>query len=320
MKKTIKAGAAALLCASVFALSSCSSAATVAFNQNWYANNTLNDAKLETSETLVYDVSFSDTGENESYSVHYDDGTYTVRLSVEPNYRGKNAYKLTTTLELSGEYSRGEEKKAFSDKLESECYFRSAKDALSPVYSKKQVLSTSPLAESADSLDQAVKTYDYVVECTYADDGKSVDVTYTDRAAPDNSKEYTRKLKSSYTIVDNECLLFAIRGLNSSAYLSVFNPYTGALETVGASFATQASDKTYAFAMDGNEEKGHTMSAYSVNIGLTGTQLTGKIRTAVYAAASAHEYRNVLLQLTTPLTYSLGALEYKLKSASFTTM
>lgn len=320
MKKSFKAGAAALLCASVFALSSCSSAATVAFNQNWYSNNTLSDAKLETSETLVYDVSFSDTGKNESYSVHYNDGTYTVQLSVEPNYRGKNAYKLTTALEISGEYSRGEEKKPFSDKLESECYFRSAKDSLNPVYSKKQVLSTSPLAESADSLDKAVKTYDYVVECNYADDGKSVDVAYTDNADQTNSKSYTQKLKSPYTIVDNESLLFAIRGLSSSANLSVFNPYTGALETVGAAFSSQASDKTYAFSMDGNEEKAHTMSAYSVNIGLSGTQLTGKIRTAVYAATSAREYRNVLLQLTTPLTYSLGALEYKLKSASFTTM
>lgn len=317
MKKSLKTGVAALLCLSALALSSCATVSTAGFTQNWYANNKLTQIVSGTNEKLVYDVAFSadETG-NESYSVSYEPGTYTVQLSAEPDYRGKTAYKLTSVLEISGEYTREGESKPFSDKVESEYYFRSAKDSLNPVYSKKQVRSTSPVAEKANSLDEAVKSYDYVVECSYADGLKSMDVTYTDNLDDANSTEYTKKLKSSYQIIDNEGLLFAVRGLSSSTALSVFNPYTGELDTTGVSFATEASERTYTFAVGENEEAVHTLSAYAVNIGLIDT-MSGKVHSAVYASADATGYRNVMLQLTSPLNYSLGSLVYTLKSATF---
>lgn len=319
MKKTIKIGVAALLCVSAFALSSCGSSAAVGFTQNWYANYALLDAKLETSETLVYEVSYNNTNKNESYSVSYNPGTYTVQLSVEPNYQGKNAYKLVSVLEISGEYTCGDDSQSFTDRIESESYFRSAKDYLTPVYSKKAVRSTSPVAESASSLAEAIKTYDYTVKCSYADNGGNVEVTYTDNVTADNSTKYTQKIKTSYTLVDNEALLFSLRGLSSSSYLAVFDPYQHETKSVSASFSSETTDRTYTFALGENEAKEHTMPTYTVNLSLVST-LNGKTQTAIYAAQSATGYRNVMLQLTSPLSYSLGSLVYVLKSATFTTM
>lgn len=305
------------MCASVFALSACGSTATATkFTQNWYMNNELGDVKSQTNERLVYEVSYAQANTpNEYYSVNYATGTYTAELSAEPNYRGKNAYKLISVLEISGTYSCKDERLNFTDRVESEVYFRSAKDSLAPVYSKKTVHSTSPRAEKATSLAEAVVVYDYVTECTYNDAHTNVDVVYTDNVSAEKSASYSKKIKASYPLVDNEELMFSIRGLSGSANLSCFDPYTRETETLAASFSSEPGERKYTFVKNG-EEAEYTVNSYAVSFGRVAT-LAGKTQSAIYAA-TASGYRNVMLQLTSPLSYSLGALTYTLKTADFT--
>ncbi|MBP5242435.1 MAG: hypothetical protein J6Z36_01950 [Clostridia bacterium] len=327
MKKIVKTGVAALCLASISLLTACSSSSTASdgISAGWYKDTSLVSVISETYEQLQYEVKFlENSGKNKNYSVSYTPGSYTVTLK-NVNYEGEAAYELTSTLEISGVYTVNGETKDFSDFVESVCYFRPAAKMLSPMYSKKTVKSTSPIAEEPSSLAEAVASYDYEVTCDYNADGSRVTVAYLDNI--DESKNATKEYKisaGSYFLLDNEELLFAIRGMDLSGSHSVyvFNPYTHVRDTIEISPSTSAASKYSFIDQDAGETEAteHEIPVHTVVFGISSSTLTGTYQAAIYANAidGKNVYRNVMLYLENPIAYHLGSLTYTLKSANFT--
>ncbi len=323
MKKFLKTGVVALSCACALTLTSCgATGASASIVPNWYSNTTLTQAISETYEKLTYKVEY-EKGTNEVYQVSYEPGVYTVILQ-DATHEGKLVYKLTSELQISGTFTMGSESKTFTDSVVTECYFQNAGNALYPLYSKKTVNSTTPRASEPKSLAEAIAEYSYTMEVTYGDGtAKSV---YTDLKDATKNATAEYKLKDEYTVLDNESLLFAVRGVSlsseASSYAYVLNPYNRTQEMVGITLVGQNAEAKYTFKnVDAGdaEAKEYTVDTNTVTIVRNAT-LEGKTLTAEYAAtkSGANTYRSVMLRLKNPLSFGMGTLIYTLTEADFT--
>lgn len=315
----------AALSAVLFA--SCSTSVSTNFSANWYENTGNNTVAPGTNETLVYDVEKkADSGLNSSYSVEYQKGTYTTTLSTEQrtNEDGKNElfYSYQTKLEISVQFLFGSEvSDVFNDVLTSKVLFRSTQTGLQPIYSEKEVYSHSPINIAPSSLAGCYAEYHYKVVTEYRDKCTAGTATLTD-LSEENGTEQTKNFSISddYSYIDNEELLFAVRGmsLTASEQLLVYNASTETVQTVKVVPSEEASDE-FEFEVDGQASK-KTITYRPVSIAINATN-PGATQTAYYAktvAATNNTWRNVMLKLETPISYNLGTLVYTLKSASFT--
>ncbi len=321
MKKPLKFIFATLSCALLLGVTACGATPAVGISPNWYKDTNLSTNITGTKEVLTYEVTF-EKGSNSNYAVSYDTGAYVVTLqNVE--YKGELAYKLTSTLNITGKYTLGTEEKPFTDKVESECVFRNADRRLSPLYSKKSVHSTSPRADKPTTWDEAVKAYDYTVEITYGADNKTATSVYTDTANTANPTKKDYKLNANALLLDNESLLFAIRSFtlsDAATNVSLVNPYTQKQESVTITKTAQAEGKYTFKDVDANdsEKVEKTITANAVQI-KRNDRFTGKIISAYYATLSTTKnYRAVMLKMENPLSYNLGKLVYNLVEADFT--
>ncbi|MBQ9081614.1 MAG: hypothetical protein IJY26_03140 [Clostridia bacterium] len=324
MKKTLKIGIAAISCATVFALTACGSATvSTSIAPNWYADTTLNTSISNTYEKLSYKVTY-EKGSNEDYQVAYQEGTYTVVLE-NSTYNNEAVYKLTSSLQIEGSYTLGSDTLSFTDSVASECYFHSAGQALYPLYSKKTVHSTTPLKNNPTSLEDAVAQYEYTMEVTYNLGDNSATSVYTDLKDSSKNTEQTYSLKDNLTVLDNESLLFAVRGVSLDAQVTesayVLNPYNKTQEIVNIVLAGQGTQAKYSFKnLDQGDTatKEYTMDVNVVQISRNQT-LGGKTVTAYYAAKTApNDYRCVMVKMENPLSYNMGKLVYTLTEADFT--
>ena len=322
-KKIVLSGIAALSCAALCGLSACTAASAASLVPNWYGNTTLTTAISGTYEELTYAVTY-EKGSNENYAVQYEPGVYTVVLE-NTTYNEESVYRLTSELQISGVYTMGGETLAFTDSVESVCYFRNVSRALYPLYSLKTVHSTSPRTDDPDSLGEAVAQYNYTVEVTYSPDDNTAHSVYTDLGTNEKT-EYDHRLRDNLTVLDNETLLFAARGMTlsvgSAESVYVLNPYNHTQETVAVSLTAQTADAEYEFIdKDAGESEAtkHKLTVNTFAIGRSAT-LTGKVITARYAApvVGNNTYRSVMLEMENPLSYNMGTLVYTLAEADFT--
>ena len=324
MKKSLKISLISLSCASLLALSACAATPSVSIAPNWYNNTVLTSSISQTYEKLTYAVKY-EKGTNENYSVEYDDGVYTVELK-NTTFNDESVYVLTSELQISGKYTMGSQTLEFTDSVQSTCYFRNAKEQLYPLKSVKTVKSTTPYAKDAQSLEQAVKTYEYVTEVVYDPDENTAVATYTDLKDESKNSQKEYSLQDNLTVLDNESLLFAVRGVSLAANATecayVLNPYAAAQETVNITFKTQTKDAKYTFKNVDNGDasaKEYTLDVNTLSINRKAT-MAGKTVTAVYAAPVANNktYRCVMLKMENPLSYQMGKLVYTLTEADFT--
>lgn len=324
-KKILLGGVAALSCAALIGLTSCTTVSITTLVPNWYENTTLTSSISDTKETLVYEVSYQ-KGSNSNYSVEYQPGTYTVTLQND-TYNGESVYKLTSSLTVSGTYAMGSESLDFSDSVESVCYFRDVSRSLYPLYSEKTVRSTSPLTDDPASLEEAVRQYNYSVTVTYSTEDNGAVSVYKDLST-NETQTHEYSLRDNMTVLDNETLLFAARGLSlsvgGSANLYVVNPYTQTQEVIAVNLTAQTANAAYTFIdVDAGETEAteHKITANTL-VFSRDTTLTGGMLTARYAAAPAlggeNPYRCVMLEMSDPLSYNMGSLVYRLTKADFT--
>ena len=314
----------AVLSAVLFA--SCSTSVSTNFSANWYENTGNNTVAPGTNETLVYNVEKkADSGLNSSYSVEYQKGTYTTTLSTEQraNEDGKTElfYSYQTKLEISVQFLFGAEvSEVFNDVLTSKVLFRSTQLGLQPIYSEKEVYSHSPINIAPSSLEGCYAEYHYKVVTEYRDKCTAGTATLTDLSEENGTEQTTNfSISDDYSYIDNEELLFAIRGmsLTTSEQLLVYNASTESVQTVKVVPAEEADDE-FEFEVDGQASK-KTITYRPVSIAINATN-PGATQTAYYAktvAATNNTWRNVMLKLETPISYNLGTLVYTLKSASF---
>ena len=137
------------------------------------------------------------------------------------------------------------------------------------------------------------------------------------------STTQTFEIDEKYTYLDNEQLLFALRGLDqkSSPSFYVYAPFSNKVQTIYARFDALTTGETFSF----NTEDGkgadtlRAISYYPVTLGID-EKNSGSTQTVWLAErtnASNNEYRNVILSMKVTLAYNVGTLHYSLQSADF---
>lgn len=333
-KKLITAISAVLLSTTLFA--SCSSASQkLQFSPNWTQNTLGNTGAIVSEETLIYEVSFqASTSLNEDYySVTYcpnGNGSYATTLQANPEADG---YTYTSVLTIEVEFKLADgTAEIFTDSVTATTVFKSTANSLQPVRSEKTVLSHTPRNVKATKLEDAYIAYDYTVLTEYDADCTSGTVTCTDRGKTLISAEQYPATKTSsfeidkekYTYLDNEQLLFALRGLSSTVLASqrtvnVYDSSTNKVQEVNIKPDSEDSDK-FSFSVNGTPLSADTVIDYiPVSISLN-AENTGSPVKAWYAKTtdpSNNTYRNVMLMMQTSVSYNIGLLQYDLKEAKF---
>jgi len=330
-KKAIFAAFSAAVLGGAAVLAGCSATSAVTFSANWYKNTSITTAISGTEETLTYSVAHT-KGTNKYYGLSYGESSYTVNLiNTTYSYDGasspENAYLLTSTLNMNVTYTVGDKSETYDDVITSKVYFSTVDNSLRPMYSYKEFSCHSPTIDNPASLEEGVKYYHYSFETKYDSSLSSATLAYKKldgdaSALSDSESSYT--LSSGYTYLDNEELLFALRGMTisseSSATVNVLNASRSTVQSI--KLTNNGSVKgTYSFDMgDGVPAEGYSITANKISI-LASTLQSGNAQTAYYASVSAdnNAYRGVMLSLASELPYSLGTLTYTLTKAEFST-
>lgn len=323
--KKIKIAAFALI-APLAAMCACTSDVSLSFSANWYKNTSI-ESVSDTYEKLQYKVTFTPSSVSQSLTAEYNEGTYTTELKNElltlADGTTAEGYVYTTELSISGTFTLGDESLEFEDSLSSVVKFLSVSKSLRPVESVLTVHSTSPYNASSSMLETAVATYWYTYSVVYDAELTTATTIYTaydlstGEAGDPVEQEYSL---SGGTFLDNEQILFALRGVNlsSSGSFRTLNTVMRKVDT--ATFTTEAVTESVDFEADG-EQITDEISAYSATVTYSSTP-SGQSKTAVYAKttdAANNAYRNVLLRMESPVLESLGTLVYTLTKAEFST-
>ena len=316
-KKILPAFALAL---AISALAGCSGDKTVALDNYWDYNSLTEKNTLD--ETLVYDVTF-DAGaglELVNYQLDYKNGTYTTTVK-SGTHDGKYVYTFTTQLTIDAVYTLGEQTKTYTDKITTETVFYDVANSLRPISSVKTIVSHSPKnGDSYTNVEACAYPVDQKIETVYEDNKGTCTRTDNLLEADEQSKPHTFTMDEKYTYLDNEQLLFAIRGFSSSttsATVKTYTPFVSNLQKVKFTFAETDEDEATKFTIseNGGEATTKAISYRTANIALDEVNPGGtQIAWLATGASDKNTYRNVILRLETPLSYSLGTLYYKLKS------
>lgn len=318
-KKLLSAIALALCTTTLTACAGVNSKVT--FKEFWLEDVGIapNASTATVLEELVYDVSFEkDSGLDENYTVDYKNGVYTTKLTLN-----QGVYRYETSLSIDVTYTVGGNKsEPMKDSVVSWVEFK--KNAkLQPIKSHKEIVCRSPANGGGSKIEDCYATYNYTVDTTYNENGlggKSV-IVNNDPKANNDPQEQTFTIEDKYTCLDNEQLLFALRGLSqstSTASLSVYAPFSGVVQTINVGYSSLEKGTEFSFEKNGVSIK-QVINYYPVSVKIN-AQLPGATQTVWIAEttdAHSNTFRNVILQWETPLSYNLGSLIYKLKSASF---
>lgn len=325
MKKIRLAGAAAALLVPVFLLSGCGGVAELTFSANWYRNTALGEDISGTSETLKYKVSFLPPETDSGFSVSYEEGVYTTSLRSElrelPDKSTETVYVYSTELTISGAYTcGGETGEPFTDSITSTVVFRNTARRLAPVSSEKEIRVTAPAAMNPSTLEEASRAYHYSYRTAYDIGMTQATVTMTDLSAETEASEQTISLGGAGTYLDNEEILFALRGtgFSSSVAFRSINPVRCIVQDVATSIPAE-EDYRLENVLIGGTADNSTLKAWRVNLGYQGDN-PGGVQRLWYAQtvnSSANAYRNVLLRMEVPVMYGLGTLCYTLTEAEF---
>lgn len=334
MKKRNLAGL--LLLAPLVLLSACGGVPELEITTKWNRDVTLGNNVDGTSETLEYRVEYQAPEEKGDFSVAYTNGVYTSGYTVESIKTEKGnekGYILRTSLEIDVQFFYREQQTAvMHDVTTSEVQFLLVGDKLRPIRSTKSVHENVPF-RNVNSIKDCYGEYDYEFAIEYDSDDSTItkaDVTFTDRSSDGGEpvkNEYPVKGKG--TFLDNEEILFALRGMKYSEGLSfrTFNTTMKNVSTV-ALRSVQETEQAISFKLDGENslvplsegEEGAIIPVYQIELSLGGN--IGQSRTVVIAKqndkGSENVYHCVPVSIYSPLLYSLGELRFTLQRATFT--
>lgn len=295
---------------------------------NWYPSPN-NPNPLAAKETLVYSVTSKEIEKIEGALYAAYDGTYTTNLTYT-SYNGAPAYLFSADLVAEVVYS-GSSEATVTETVHSDVWFALETDAspLRPYYSKRTVESVVP---DLTANGYPLTKYNYSFEVKYDWDTSKAAVTFTNHllsssvdefrpdASPSGSAEID--LRGEGTYLDNEQVLFAMRGLtlaNGVSFRTV-NPVKDKVwrcAAAGTLGTPQSVEYDAKFIRNGTETE-QTVDAHKIALGYADGN-TGTTKTYIYADRVGGEnlYRNVLLEMEEPLIGGLGTLVYKLTKADF---
>ncbi len=284
---------------------------TVDFIPYWEDNYIAGGGQAFTEE-LTYAVTY-EKGESTSlvgYTLSYGNGTYTTKLQSNGTQ-----YEYTTTLQASVTYTVGESSKTVDELVTSSVTFESAKNGLKPVKSEKRIKGSTPANTSEPTkAEDCFFTVDYKIQTVYGDSNQC---TVTKNPDGENKAEKTYKIKKDgkLSYLDNEQLPLALRAISpsvTSAKIQTYSPFSVATQTASVTFGEEEETMhKLTVSLNGEEptEKNFTYRIAQMSLATKPTGVTSRIWVSTKA-----EDRNLILQMYTPLSYSLGELVYTLKS------
>lgn len=327
--------AGAGLLASLFLFAACTSTPSLTITANWYSNTKNYGGLTGTAESLTYAVVFEPNSRiSDDFTAEYETGTYTTTLNdvtvsaanpVNNVPAGFHGYHLHSEFSMTGRYYlKGQKGPDFTDSFTSDVWFLGVEDALRPIYSSKRVTSNIPVT-AASSPENTVSHYEYLYEAVYNEELTKVTITQQDLTKEGEPEVYSCGLGSGGTYLDNEQILFALRGLDLSSGFSfrtvnpaskssakVYNLETPALEPYTADFSMKAGNAE-------EQKASRSIDAATLNFSYNGKN-PGQSQKAVYARCTNPDenmYRNVMLHLEIEALYSLGTFRYDLTRAVF---
>ncbi len=287
----------------------------VTFNNFWFNDPTINPEPA-VLERLTYDVKFTASSKGDGYEVQYNDGTYETTLSLK-DVNGEKRYVYETAFAISGKYFFGADEKEFTDTTTATVEFvKNGK--LTPVSSRKTIENYSPTS-GGTSIDKCYTYVHYQIETTYENQATSGTTTVTNLETQKTSTN-TYTIDSKYTYLDNEQLLFALRGLtqNQAPLFYVYAPFAGQVQTIKTVLNTKEENIEYAY--DNGTENGFEgiVNTYPITVQVD-AKLSGAGQTVWIAEYNPdlNTHRNVILKMQTQLAYNLGYFTYTLKKADF---
>ncbi len=307
---------AAIVCA--LPLAACtSSSKKVAFGEYWRTDV---NSPQTIDETLTYAVTFekSNSAWTSGYTLDYGTGSYIARLTTKAE---ESEYVYTTELSIPVTYTYGDESVTYTDSVITKVRFASA--GLIPISSEKQVVSHSPVNGTPTSLKGCYSAYELEVLTTYQSNGKASSVVtgFSDKGESNERKldrandfDYARE---DYSYLDNEQLLLALRAFpdsSTSETVETYNPFVDTIQKVKVTLDQKTSQSFPNLKRNGQPLADSNLSFRTVTIGLDesnpGATQTLKIATVTNPTNNVN--RNVILSMTTPLSYGLGSLVYSL--------
>lgn len=304
-------------------------------------------------EKITYEVTYDkESANNNNLALDYKEGSFSTEFyatkydwkgaNIPEGYAPENAgeevvYYYKTELKISVMFTMktGDMKSSdwLDDSVVTEAYFRAAGNSLQPVYSKQTVKSHSPKSYQPKTLEQAMQEIDVTYENFYNYNCTKV-LSFTTQDGKTESKEYGNLNKLGKTLFDNSSLYIAVRSMKlSSSFtqpVALFSPAAGGIDEyaiVGTdsqltaeereNFSTILADKKLFVK---TEEKAQVETA-AAEISYAGGDLHGTSQTVWYAAVTDSDNnigRATMLKLSVPISYSLGTLNYSLKSIEST--
>ena len=294
----------------------------VSFSEYWKKDSTA--AKTDFTETLEYDVKYESNNISTYYTLDYTNGKYKTELIASTEADGRKIYTYKTELTITAVYTFNGEIVEFNDKTLTEVKFEQS-STLRPISSRKELISHSP-AENVSSatpteISHCYKQYDYTVETVYTGNGAGNCKVTKNGETPTTQEDIFELDVEKYSYLDNEQLLFAIRGLkavaNNSSTFMVYSPFAKNGQKIKTTFAAKEGTQ-FSYLRNGTAVK-ETIEYFPASLEIE-SQNPGATQTAWFAATTDPQnntYRNVMLRLETPISYNLGTLVYQLSSANF---
>ncbi len=311
-----------------------------------YSVEHVTDYSRETAENSVDDFSAKDNG---AFTAAYENGQYTVKIESVTSipadlgidigdytelYRIETEFNITVTYHVIST----DKSYTFDDRIESVAYCKAAGASHAPVYSRKSYDSTS-----AGGTEDSVKINRFVYETEINWFYQSGVALLSKIAAEKPASEYdgdeaysfytveNEQIEIKYeegTVLDNETLFFAIRGLRPSS-----DSFTASLKIIDTAYNSEqpvsaASSRAYSFDDDwtlvskngtADETKQtitESMPVCLVTVQRGNTTYSGSPKHCYYQLESDKSvpYRALFVRMVDKLPNDLGALDYKLQS------
>lgn len=330
MKK--KRIASLLLLAPLALLGACSTTPTTALEANWFSSTSMKIIPDDFEETLVYDVSFtqSSSAKNGRFKMNYPNGgTYTVTFSSGATEDGRKTYVYKTELKMQVEYIlNGISSGPIDDVVTTYVEFLDSSNALKPLKSQREVHSSAPVvtpASPASTLSKCYVTMDYKAAISYnhdKDQARYSFINLASNATEANFESKTIKLKGKGLFFDNEQLIPLLRAadLSSNMVLRTIDPTTNTLEKIAIKDGPTGTTVTQSIKRNTDQEtEPETIKATEISIAYNKRNSGGthKFTLAKRESRDNNKWRNVCLKYEYPVIYSHGTMTYRLVSANF---
>lgn len=298
------------------------------FQTNWYRNTALGVDIAGTKEVLEYEITMSASNPHNGLTAEYTEGVCTMTLTNAPirlDQSTKEGYVLETVQTMRVKFTyEGKSTAVLTDTVSSRVEFLPVRDNLKPVSSVKTWHNHVP-SDAPVSVADCYTEYHYSYAVEYDDALTKAVVTYSDLMPGEGGKTpdpvVTEKdIDGNTTFLDNEQVVFALRGMNFSLSPTFRTLSTTMLTVQTASLREAAKEVTESVSFERNGElySEENLAAYEVRYGYGGN--IGQGRTVVIAKKSSdtdNVNRNVPLRIEAPIIRSLGTLRYTLKKATF---